>query len=436
MMKRHIPNSIAERNSSSASLNSAENAAALDKPQAEALYEHVEENLPVTEDSNDICAAEYNGRQRISAVLKCQRMQGNRYVQCYAEGGGRTAMDPETALRLERNLGKGHALPAEILSPMVANLNHDFSEVRVHTDAEADVLARQMGAGAFTSGNDIFFRKGAYSPSTAEGRHLLGHELVHTVQQSGLPSGEGQIVPCTNRELEAEADMAAEAALSGNAYEIGGEAWGQVQFGDNWLTRAGRAVSGVFGGGEEGGVEAEPGSAEYEDQVAGEFLSGFELVIGGPLRTTAIEAVRDPEFISHLRETRSSLTAIPISINWIKRAWDIQERAGDILEVVNAFRAWSEIDAMEDPEGYAREAGRSLAALGTLGRDITPEIFGMVRGLFDILSRCGTFFSHWQPLFEANVRNQRSGAVRNLPQSDREEMDFFRSSGAGERGAR
>lgn len=79
----------------------------------------------------------------------------------------------------------GMALPAPVRAPLESELGSDFSAVRVHTDSGADRLARGMGAVAFTSGQDIFFRRGHYDPGGRPGRRLLTHELAHVVQQQG-----------------------------------------------------------------------------------------------------------------------------------------------------------------------------------------------------------------------------------------------------------
>ena len=42
-----------------------------------------------------------------------------------------------------------------------------------------------MNARAFATGQDIFFREGAYNPGSSGGRELLAHELTHVVQQTG-----------------------------------------------------------------------------------------------------------------------------------------------------------------------------------------------------------------------------------------------------------
>lgn len=68
---------------------------------------------------------------------------------------------------------------------MEPRFGHDFSGVRVHTDARAAESARAMKAMAYTVGRSIAFGAGRYSPETAAGRSLLGHELTHVLQQSG-----------------------------------------------------------------------------------------------------------------------------------------------------------------------------------------------------------------------------------------------------------
>ena len=44
-------------------------------------------------------------------------------------------------------------------------------------------LQRPLQADAYTFGSDIVFAKGRYAPDSRDGRHLLAHELAHTVQQ-------------------------------------------------------------------------------------------------------------------------------------------------------------------------------------------------------------------------------------------------------------
>lgn len=67
---------------------------------------------------------------------------------------------------------------------MEPRFGHDFSRVRVHTDARSTEAAAAISARAFTRGRDIVFGTGEYTSATNEGRLLLAHELVHTQQQS------------------------------------------------------------------------------------------------------------------------------------------------------------------------------------------------------------------------------------------------------------
>lgn len=61
---------------------------------------------------------------------------------------------------------------------------HDFSRVRVHTDALAAESARAVSARAYAVGSQLVFGEGTFSPGTTSGKGLLAHELVHVVQQS------------------------------------------------------------------------------------------------------------------------------------------------------------------------------------------------------------------------------------------------------------
>lgn len=79
--------------------------------------------------------------------------------------------------------GSGQPLPDSVRSSLEPQLGHDFSQVHIHTDAKANKLSQQLGAEAFTTGNDVFFRDGAYQPGSESGRELIAHELTHVVQQ-------------------------------------------------------------------------------------------------------------------------------------------------------------------------------------------------------------------------------------------------------------
>lgn len=89
----------------------------------------------------------------------------------------------------------GSALPAALPESerhhFGSLLQHDFSQVRIHTGLPAAAAAAAHGAKAFTDGDDIAFAAGRYQPGTAAGRALLAHELVHVAQQSRGGSASG-----------------------------------------------------------------------------------------------------------------------------------------------------------------------------------------------------------------------------------------------------
>ena len=85
--------------------------------------------------------------------------------------------------RLKNTKGSGTPLPAETKTAMESSIGADFSGVRVHTGKEAAALSNDLQAQAFTHGNDIYFNEGKFDATSSSGRHLLAHELTHTVQQ-------------------------------------------------------------------------------------------------------------------------------------------------------------------------------------------------------------------------------------------------------------
>lgn len=96
------------------------------------------------------------------------------------EGG---SLDEITTRAVEQARGGGAPLESGPQRDMESAFGADFSAVRIHRGPDADLLNRQLGARAFTIGSDIFFRGGEPSLTSEGGRHLLAHELTHTLQQ-------------------------------------------------------------------------------------------------------------------------------------------------------------------------------------------------------------------------------------------------------------
>jgi hypothetical protein len=84
-----------------------------------------------------------------------------------------------------QSLGPGRPLDTATQKSMESKLEHNFGDVRVHTDAKAVESARSINARAFTAGRDVVFASNEFSPHTPAGKKLLAHELAHVVQQAG-----------------------------------------------------------------------------------------------------------------------------------------------------------------------------------------------------------------------------------------------------------
>lgn len=90
------------------------------------------------------------------------------------------------------NASGGNALDPQTRSRMEAGIGADFSNVRIHTDAQASQLNRSISARAFTRGRDVFFDRGQYNPGSIAGQRLIAHELTHVVQQGGAHGAPAQ----------------------------------------------------------------------------------------------------------------------------------------------------------------------------------------------------------------------------------------------------
>ena len=88
-----------------------------------------------------------------------------------------------------------------------SRFGQDFAHVRVHTDSKAVESASQLGARAYTVGEDIVFGEGMYRPETHGGQRLLTHELAHVVQQRIVQTPTGEMSASRDTD-ELQAEMA------------------------------------------------------------------------------------------------------------------------------------------------------------------------------------------------------------------------------------
>ena len=104
-------------------------------------------------------------------------------VRAKPDGGQTLAASHELATRIQNIRRAGRPLPGAERAFFEPRLGADLSTVRLHTDAASGRLAADLGARAFTVGQDIFFGREGYAGGSPSARRLLAHELVHTRQQ-------------------------------------------------------------------------------------------------------------------------------------------------------------------------------------------------------------------------------------------------------------
>ncbi len=171
------------------------------------------------------------GRQRL---LQLQQVAGNQAVrQMMAPEGIATAVAPQLASddtpqpgpatqSALRNRGEGQPLPAATQASMEQSLGSDLSDVRLHSNGTAARAADELGAAAFTSGQDIYFGANRYQPGSTPGQALLAHELTHTIQQGAgaadvaeSPASSQLRVSQSDEPLEREATAVANRVAAG-----------------------------------------------------------------------------------------------------------------------------------------------------------------------------------------------------------------------------
>ncbi|MGB3344301.1 MAG: DUF4157 domain-containing protein [Aequorivita sp.] len=134
------------------------------------------------------------GRSVQRKCSKCEEEEKKKPIMRKAENGATgIPVSSSFASSLNASKGGGSPLPKDTRSFMEKAFSSDFSSVRIHNDDRASEMSRGISAKAFTTGNDIYFNKGQYNPGSAKGKHLLAHELTHTLQQDGAKTKEKTI---------------------------------------------------------------------------------------------------------------------------------------------------------------------------------------------------------------------------------------------------
>lgn len=107
------------------------------------------------------------------------------FIQKKINGDNNTTSDAVHS-QIQSTIGGGSAMSANTKTFMESRFGADFSGVHIHSGGYASQLSKELNAQAFTVGNDIYFNDGKFSPESSAGKHLLAHELTHTIQQGAI----------------------------------------------------------------------------------------------------------------------------------------------------------------------------------------------------------------------------------------------------------
>jgi pyrrolidone-carboxylate peptidase len=103
------------------------------------------------------------------------------FIQTKSNGEG-SASDAVSS-QISSSRGNGSQMDRETKTFMESRFGTDFSNVKIHNGKESVQMSSELNAKAFTVGSDIYFNEGQYNTGSESGRHLLAHELTHTLQQ-------------------------------------------------------------------------------------------------------------------------------------------------------------------------------------------------------------------------------------------------------------
>ena len=153
--------------------------------QRQAIDDELVQTSRTSERSRDVIQRQTQSQSPESLDTSPEGEELDGTVLLSRQGSSKVSSGADLSTGISQAKGGGNPLSSQAQAYMGSRFGYNFGNVRVHTDNRADHLNRQIGASAFTLGNDIFFRSGRYDTHGHGGRKLLAHELTHVVQQNG-----------------------------------------------------------------------------------------------------------------------------------------------------------------------------------------------------------------------------------------------------------
>jgi hypothetical protein len=151
--------------------------------EADAMAEKVMQQDNQPQNQNTFFKPTISGVQRKCAACEEEEKQVHR-----KETGASTPSSAGAENYISSMSGNGTKMSSDERSFFEPKFGNDLSNVRIHTNAQANESAKSINALAYTYQNNIVFAGNQYQPNSDPGKKLLAHELTHVIQQSGQSS--------------------------------------------------------------------------------------------------------------------------------------------------------------------------------------------------------------------------------------------------------
>ena len=155
------------------------------------FYSKNQDNYPIQHKPTDNISNENfgNTKQPENFVRKMQnvfqfkedsRKDIPNFLQVWNKNQDKSPIQQKTTTENISNTSENTKQPENFMKQMENSFQTDFSDVNIHKNSRT---AENLGALAFTQGNNVHFAPGQFKPDTNQGKELIGHEFAHVVQQ-------------------------------------------------------------------------------------------------------------------------------------------------------------------------------------------------------------------------------------------------------------
>ncbi len=163
------------------------------------------------------------GKQtRVQALWQARR-DSNASIAVQRKASGAAPREPDSDEPFGSLIGQaGSPIPDAVRADLERVFRTGLESVQIRSTESSAKAASQIGAKAFTVGQDIYFGAGQLDTATREGRELLAHEVAHTIQNKGQSATRPPFeLTESGDSVEREADAAATSFSQGETFNVG-----------------------------------------------------------------------------------------------------------------------------------------------------------------------------------------------------------------------